>query len=79
MNINIKYMGLAALAMASLSACDLDTTPTTSLDSDNAFKSTTYAEDVLRAPGKMPWTTASPMPPTDSTPSCCKTTSYPTA
>lgn len=48
MNINIKYMGLAALAMASLSACDLDTTPTTSLDSDNAFKSTTYAEDVLR-------------------------------
>lgn len=31
-----------------MSSCDLDTSPTTSLDAANAFKSTAYAEDVLR-------------------------------
>ena len=42
-------MGVSLALMATtLSSCDLDTTPTTSLDSDAAFKTTTYAENVLR-------------------------------
>ena len=37
-------MGVSLALMATtLSSCDLDTTPTTSLDSDAAFKTTTYA------------------------------------
>jgi starch-binding outer membrane protein, SusD/RagB family len=42
-------MGVSLALMATtLSSCNLDTTPTTSLDSDAAFKTTTYAENVLR-------------------------------
>jgi starch-binding outer membrane protein, SusD/RagB family len=49
MNKYITRMGVSLALMATtLSSCDLDTTPTTSLDSDAAFKTTTYAENVLR-------------------------------
>ena len=48
MNKYITKIGVALTALATLTACDLDTAPTTSLDADNAFKSTTYADDVLR-------------------------------
>lgn len=49
MNKHITRLGVGiALAAATLTSCNLDTTPTTSLDSDAVFKSTTYAENVLR-------------------------------
>lgn len=49
MNKYITRLGVGlALVATTLSSCDLDTTPTTSLDSDAVFKTTTYADDVLR-------------------------------
>ena len=55
MNKYITGMGVSLALMATtLSSCDLDTTPTTSLDSDAAFKTTTYAENVLRGAWNMP-------------------------
>ena len=48
MNKYISKMGVVFTALVTLTACDLDTAPTTSLDADNTFKSTTYADDVLR-------------------------------
>lgn len=48
MNKYITKIGVALTSLATLTACNLDTAPTTSLDADNAFKSTAYAEDVIR-------------------------------
>lgn len=48
MNKYITKIGVALTALATLTACDLDTAPTTSLDADAAFKTTDYADDVLR-------------------------------
>lgn len=49
MNKYITRWGVAlTLVATTLSSCDLDTTPTTSLDSSAAFKTTTYADNVLR-------------------------------
>ena len=48
MNKYISKMGVVFTALVTLTACDLDTAPTTSLDADNTFKSTTCADDVLR-------------------------------
>ena len=48
MNKYITRLGIALSVVATMSSCDLDTTPTTSLDSSAAFKTTTYADDVLR-------------------------------
>ena len=48
MKNSIIKIGLGAILLGMVSSCDLDTSPTTSLDAANAFKSTTYAEDVIR-------------------------------
>ena len=48
MKNNIIKIGLGVVLLGTMASCDLDTTPTTSLDAVNAFKSTTYAEDVIR-------------------------------
>ncbi len=48
MKNNIIKIGLGVVLLGTMASCDLDTTPTTSLDAANAFKSTTYAEDVIR-------------------------------
>lgn len=49
MNKYITKIGVAiALLAGTLSSCDLDTSPTTSLDSDAAFKSTEYADNVMK-------------------------------
>lgn len=48
MNKYISTLGVSLALVATLSSCDLDTSPTTSLDAANAFRTTDYAEDVLK-------------------------------
>ena len=48
MKINIKHILATVLASCVVAACDLDTAPTTALDTNNAFKSTENAQRVLR-------------------------------
>lgn len=48
MKNSIIKIGVGVLLLGTMSSCDLDTSPTTSLDAANAFKSTTYADDVMR-------------------------------
>lgn len=48
MRLNLKNICIGVLAACTVTACDLDTTPTTSFDSDGVFKNTKNAESVLR-------------------------------
>lgn len=48
MKIDIKKIGVALLAACMMTACDLDTSPTTSLDAGGVYKDTKNAERVLR-------------------------------
>ena len=48
MKLNLKTICLGAFASCTLAACDLDTTPTTSLDTSAVFQSTDNADAVLR-------------------------------
>ncbi len=44
----LRNIGLGLMLLGSLSACDLDTQPTTSLNSEAVFKDTKNADDVMR-------------------------------
>lgn len=48
MRLNLRNICVGVLAACSMAACDLDTTPTTSLDSAGVFKDTKNADAVLR-------------------------------
>ncbi|MEL5892212.1 RagB/SusD family nutrient uptake outer membrane protein [Bacteroides sp. GD17] len=48
MKIDIKKICVAVLAMCMVTACDLDTSPTVSLDASGVYKDTKNAERVLR-------------------------------
>ena len=48
MKINFKNICVIVVAACAVTACDLDTTPTTSLDEKNVYKDTKNAEHVLR-------------------------------
>lgn len=48
MKFNYKNICLAALAACSVTACDLDTAPTTSLEADAVFKNLENADRVIR-------------------------------
>lgn len=49
MKINIKNIFAIILTSCVVASCDLDTTPTTSLDAQNVYKDTKNAERVLRS------------------------------
>ena len=48
MKINLKNVCGVILMLCAVVSCDLDTTPTTSLDAPNVYKDTKNAERVLR-------------------------------
>ncbi len=48
MKINLKNVCGVILMVCAVVSCDLDTTPTTSLDAPNVYKDTKNAERVLR-------------------------------
>lgn len=48
MKFNYKNICLAALAACSVTACDLDTAPTTSLEADAVFKNLENADRIVR-------------------------------
>lgn len=48
MKMNLKNICAVALMACAVTSCDLDTTPTTSLDAENVYKDTENAERVLR-------------------------------
>ena len=48
MKFNYKNICLAALAACSVTACDLDTAPTTSLEADVVFKNLENADRIIR-------------------------------
>lgn len=48
MKFNYKNICLAALAACSVTACDLDTAPTTSLEANAVFKNLENADRVIR-------------------------------
>ena len=48
MKMNLKNICAVALMACAVTSCDLDTTPTTSLDAGNVYKDTENAERVLR-------------------------------
>ena len=47
MKFNYKNICLAALAACSVTACDLDTAPTTSLEADVVFKNLENADRII--------------------------------
>lgn len=51
MKIKLKNVCGLILMVCVVVSCDLDTTPTTSLDAPNVYKDTKNAERVLRAHG----------------------------
>ena len=48
MKINLKNVCGVVLMVCAVVSCDLDTTPTTSLDAPSVYKVTKNAESVLR-------------------------------
>lgn len=48
MKLNYKNICLAALAACTVTACDLDTAPTTSLEANAVFKNLENADRVVR-------------------------------
>ena len=48
MKINLKNVCGVVLMVCAVVSCDLDTTPTTSLDAPSVYKDTKNAERVLR-------------------------------
>lgn len=48
MKLNIKNLFVGMLAASIVTACDLDTNPTTSINAPDAFKTTTDADAVMR-------------------------------
>lgn len=59
MRLNLKNIFVGLVATCAVTSCDLDTSPTTSLDSSAVFKNTENADRVLRGTWNLVFNTAS--------------------